>query len=366
MKILLLSILFTPIVAWSGDGGSVRIYNELEIFEKLTPPDIAMAGDGSVYVLDKKSRKVLHFNASGKRMDDFSRKGQGPGEMEWPDGIFFHEGNVLVHESNRVGLFSKEGIFLKEYSNSHLALGLLVPVKNGWLSSTRRVTIEWEKPGHLMLLTEECMEDKLILEWERSKKVNQPVARKEGNTITMAFNPAMEKDFLVANGEKAWFRSTGSRDIYLIDITAKKAKKFATLPEGSPFNTLWADEKLDGLIKKRRPSPMKFVTEKNYPKRFPACRNITLGYDGLLHVEMWSKFPEKESPQLAFNMAGEQVKSTITTSHLYQILAYTPTMACVGLWDEEEEVASLAVVPIKDVLRFIEEHPMKKTFSMFD
>jgi hypothetical protein len=85
----------------------------------------AIAGDvgkdGTAYVLDWKDNKVKVFDARGKFLRAFGKKGQGPGELNQPQGLIITpENEVLIVDglNQRFAIFSLDGKFLRNISTA--------------------------------------------------------------------------------------------------------------------------------------------------------------------------------------------------------------------------------------------------------
>jgi hypothetical protein len=77
--------------------------------------------DGTVYILDWKDSNVKVFDARGKFLRVFGKKGQGPGELNQPQGIIITpENEILVVDglNQRFAVFSLEGKFLRNISTA--------------------------------------------------------------------------------------------------------------------------------------------------------------------------------------------------------------------------------------------------------
>jgi len=95
-----------------------------ESFVEAIAGDVAK--DGTVYILDRKDNKVKVFDARGKFLRAFGKKGQGPGELNQPQGIIITpENEVLVVDglNQRFAVFSLEGKFLRNISTAK-AIGI--------------------------------------------------------------------------------------------------------------------------------------------------------------------------------------------------------------------------------------------------
>lgn len=74
---------------------------------------------GSIYVLDTESAHVKVFDASGRYLRTIGRKGQGPGELEFPLTLSLNRttGELAVHQSTRrMTYFKTDGAFLRHLS----------------------------------------------------------------------------------------------------------------------------------------------------------------------------------------------------------------------------------------------------------
>jgi len=84
------------------------------------PTDIAIRPDGTFYVSDGYvNSRVAIFDARGKELREWGKKGTGPGEFSNPHGLTFIPGStdVLVadRENSRLQLFDKDGTFKREW-----------------------------------------------------------------------------------------------------------------------------------------------------------------------------------------------------------------------------------------------------------
>ena|GEM_PF-981101 len=91
----------------------------------LRPNGVAVAPDGSVYVMDRGNYRIVHFSAAGKVLGTFGKFGVGPSDLHtgW-DTALDSQGNIavcnfilssegdLIHDGVRV--FSPNGQFIRE------------------------------------------------------------------------------------------------------------------------------------------------------------------------------------------------------------------------------------------------------------
>lgn len=86
---------------------------------------IAVSRDGSVFVLDAKECRIKAFDAKGRFLRSFGKKGQGPGEMNGPTGLLITpSGELLVEDmlNGRLAYFTLDGKFLRLQSTAQSGL----------------------------------------------------------------------------------------------------------------------------------------------------------------------------------------------------------------------------------------------------
>ena len=74
---------------------------------------------GTIYVLDQRAAHVKVFDGSGKYLRTIGRKGQGPGELEYPMTLSLNErtGELAVHlQSRGIVFFKTDGTYLRHLS----------------------------------------------------------------------------------------------------------------------------------------------------------------------------------------------------------------------------------------------------------
>jgi YD repeat-containing protein len=85
------------------------------------PNDVALAPDGTVWVVDSRNDRVQHFSAEGEFLDKFGSTGTGDGQFRWPVSVAIDsEGDIWVGDMNndRVQQFDEDGEFLSKFGSS--------------------------------------------------------------------------------------------------------------------------------------------------------------------------------------------------------------------------------------------------------
>ena len=86
----------------------------------VEPKNVAVAGDGSVFVLDAGAGRVLHFGADGRLLTQWGATGTGPGQFQEPWGIAVDkQGHVFVADTwnHRIQKFDSAGRFLLQWGS---------------------------------------------------------------------------------------------------------------------------------------------------------------------------------------------------------------------------------------------------------
>lgn len=123
-------------------GGADSTDKDLTFYK---PTDIALDSTGNLYVLDAGNHRIQKIGPNGTLLASLGRRGQGPGEFQFMEGITIDEaGNlyvtdkainavkVLAPDGNELRLFSPEG---KPGKLELLSSGEMVFVKNGQKST---------------------------------------------------------------------------------------------------------------------------------------------------------------------------------------------------------------------------------------
>src|SRR5205085_11723562 len=89
---------------------------------------IAVAADGSLYVVAFDDQKIVHLDASGGILGSWGRPGAGPGEFGHPAGIAVGpDGAIFVadHDNDRIQRFSAAGEYLGAFGTPGTGRGEL-------------------------------------------------------------------------------------------------------------------------------------------------------------------------------------------------------------------------------------------------
>lgn len=190
-KLALLSILATfPACTSTADPAVLDEWQFVEDFRiggGADDPDglsdlkgILSTRSGNIWALEASTQNIRVFDSLGKPLRTIGRRGQGPGEFLWPDGMALApDGVIWVHDpqNGRFSLFSETGDFLTQQ---------IAPAQGRawvWTGGIDRAGRIWDEVfGHL-----EGDEPKRTLrraepDWSRADTVSLPSCRPPGWT----------------------------------------------------------------------------------------------------------------------------------------------------------------------------------------
>jgi hypothetical protein len=268
-----------------------------DMFAELTSLDVD--GDGNIYILDRKEKKVKIFDSSGKFVKKFGEEGQGPGEMFVPVSIQITYNNELVigdAGNQRLMFFSLEGELLREISAAaKKALGLALPL----IDSQGDIIGQQIVPTESQLLRE-------VRKYDSELNTLFTIASIDNtNIIQGKINPFQVVLFYQLGKENSIYIS--NPDEYEIKVLTTEGKLVKRILKDYESVELTEKDKEDFL--ERVPEiagPIKDRIE--FPKVYPAYQNFTLDEEWRLFVRTFEKGKEEgEFFFDVFNVEGRYI-----------------------------------------------------------
>jgi len=252
----------------------------------VEPVALDVDKDETAYVLDRKDNRVKIFDAKGKFLRAFGKKGQGPGELNQPVGILISpENEVLVEDilSQRLAFFALDGKFLRHVSTTK-TLGL-----SGVQMDSRS----------LIVARSIGMGDggKIFMEIKTYDKDFNPKIKLAAVEYTLSqqtkFNPFSAMTLL--------YELDGRGNLYLGSQKGYEIRVIS--PEGNLLRTIGRDFDPVPITKEYKDEGLKLVSKVSgvnikdmiqFPAFFPPYSNFVLGDEGRLLVRTYEKGKTKE------------------------------------------------------------------------
>ncbi|MCP2597547.1 6-bladed beta-propeller, partial [Candidatus Aminicenantes bacterium AC-335-G13] len=87
---------------------------EERVFFKTTP-FIVVDNFGNVYAVDNREHTVYKFDRNGKLLQKIGRKGEGPGDLEFPVHICVRKDKVFISDNRAISIFDLNGKFINRF-----------------------------------------------------------------------------------------------------------------------------------------------------------------------------------------------------------------------------------------------------------
>jgi hypothetical protein len=109
----------------------MRITDDQGGFFLRYPKDLKVTPDGDIFFMDY--NQLLRFNKSGKLLNNYYKKGQGPAELVSMKNYILYDDSIIVCNNRPVKIlwFNKEGPYLKEFRvRKRIFSGQLITLRN--------------------------------------------------------------------------------------------------------------------------------------------------------------------------------------------------------------------------------------------
>ena len=347
------------------------MYSESEIYVPLREGQVAVNGMGEIFILDAKECQIIKLDAQGNEVKRFGKKGQGPGEFQFPSHLQTFKDKIYLMDivSKNLMCFDHNGEFQESWKTTSNP-GEILKTEAGFVMGEWSFRMGNNPSGGTVKAYDGQVKNPVIWhDFSTGEEEEQPdgfrLEMKDGKA-TIPFNPATDRLQLAGlpGGKYVALAHPGPQ--FKVDIfDAVTGKVLRTVEETTtplPFNKDWADRLLEKRNKASENSSnagsIKVHLEANYPEFFPFVRAIAGHGDGRFYLQPWTSQPDKISQIVSFSEKGDVKKVDLTAEVFSRLLYLDEDFGIVGVFDSEEEQAGLAKVPRAQLAGFVKSNPV--------
>ena len=253
--------------------GDVKGKDE-QMFTNIT--DVTVDNNENIYILDLNQGQIRVFDGNGNHLRNISRRGQGPGEFQFPMQIIISSNQEFVICDpivRRLFLFSLDGVFKRDVPTWEHGR-LLSMMLNSRGEIIGEVPLRGEKQGFsLKKFSPDFVELYNIAAKEREKI---PILEVLSPRIVWCVS---KTDDVIWGDSEKYEINIQDRDGYL---------EMKILKEYEPVKII--EEEYSEQIERKfggRPIPPEF--EQELPEYYPAYKSFTLDSDGRLFISTFEK-----------------------------------------------------------------------------
>lgn len=347
----------SPDVLWTGA--------ETEVYRPLVAGEVAVAGDGRTFIVQRAESSVVALDAVGKLSSTFGSKGQGPGEFQIPTWIHLDDRYVYVEDvaSRSVSTFKHDGSFVKRHTLPKADLAL-VKVKGGWVYGDWDSSDDQAKAVNLVFVDETVKAPKMLLTWPRKHNDSNVQVRSDGRSKPkVPINPASDITHLAASssGDHVFLVKQGSQEVLVIEVaTGKVVKKQSLGKKAVPFNTRWGEAYLTEFVEGQSDTMRAMIDfVGKYPDTFPIVRRMRCLPNGFLLIEYWTNHPDKKAHFEAYDANLKPLELGLTSATLARLVHVDGDKIWLMHYDGEDEIGRVVCLPKKEGDAFVANHPIE-------
>ena len=344
-------------------GDSALRFEKTEIFATLNRGEVAVTESGEVYLMDFEERRILHYDRLGKKVNVFGSKGMGPGEIDFPENIYYSGGKVYVVDlgRNNISIFQADGTFIEAVRLPTMG-ATIVKAAGGWAYANFRGLGRTGGPVEVNLADHEFKEPRVLMQWERESDGGSIRVERAGSGVPkIPYNPASDRGFLVGNGGRFIYVSRpGKLRITVIDgVEGKIAHVIERDDQPVPFNEDWGKLQLKQFKENRGPAGFAVEFTPEFPENFPLVRAMFISGEGQLVVEKWTGRPDETRDFLVLDEKGQEVALPYSSEFAPRVLAVRNGEAYLDGYDAETEQAVILKCAIGDIDAVAKANPIK-------
>ena len=231
----------------------------------------------NIYVLDSRDCQIKVFDKNGKHIRKIGRKGQGPGEMQFPTMMDIVSGKELMIcdlRNNRISFYSLQGELLKEISKgTFLRLFTPMPDSNKNFIGSMRFQIGKKRVDELMKFDSNFRK---IFTIEKLEYTDEP-------NVIYPYPPFIL--YTVLEDDKVLWGNWLYYQLQIVDEEVRVTKKI--IKDYDPV--IIPDEEKERDIKERFEGVVPLDIKIIFPKYYPAFWHFSTDDEGRIFIQTFEK-----------------------------------------------------------------------------
>ncbi|UCE42754.1 MAG: 6-bladed beta-propeller [Candidatus Aminicenantes bacterium] len=246
--------------------------------------------DGTIYALDFKEQKIKVFDDSGEFLRAFGEKGQGPGELQMPAGVFLApENRLAVNDAlaRKIVFYTKQGKYIDHVSYAtRMQLTTLIMDSEGNFMGR-----ELKLDGQEMFFEIVKMDAEMNTQFSLDKigfAIPVPGSGTKINLMDMISIYQIDSDGNIYYGRNRDY------EINVYTPEGKQAKSIRKQYQAQKITEEDKEEILGRMDSVASMSPINLREMFEFPKMFPPFQTFTLDEEDRIIVRTWEKGEEKD------------------------------------------------------------------------
>jgi hypothetical protein len=275
-------------------GVPTKLMLELElVIGESEDPDIAFSqltsfvvdDDGTIYAVDFKEQKIKVFDDTGQFVFAFGEKGQGPGELQMPAGVFLAPDDRLAvndAQARKIVYFTKKGKYIEHesYATRMQLTTLNMDSQGNFIG--RELKLE----GQEMFFEIVKMDSKMNSQFSLDKIGFSVPVPGSGNKINLM---DMISIYQVDSAGNIYYGRNRDYEINVYNPEGKQVKSIRKDYQAQKITEEDKEQILGRMDSVASMSPVNLREMFTFPKMFPPFQTFTLDEEDRVVVRTWEK-----------------------------------------------------------------------------
>ncbi len=255
--------------------------------------DIGVDSEGNIYVLDTGNHRIQKFDSEGNHIQTIGRRGQGPGELDTPYGMFLSFENIIyVHDGMKIKAFKKNGSFIQETTLESFTHDISVDL-NRDIWGIGRLPSEKGRTRSIIKLSKNGKLEKIVADFPPPKVA----VRSEGGrgvTFFIGHEYVPQLSFIAIDEKTLLYAHSSNYRLHLIDENGESEMLITTDAPRSSISQKEKDEIYEKNSDFEKKWPKDVVRDAiQFPPHRPFFNKVLTDNRGRIYVERVKSVLEK-------------------------------------------------------------------------